>query len=257
MSLSVLVADDEPLARAMVAALVRSDQDVGTVFESGDAPTARQIIAEQGVDIAFLDVEMPGMTGLQIASDLPLERPVVVFVTAFGQYAPSAFEVRAVDYVLKPFSDARLLEALDRAKQRAADRRARGPEAPDAAGQAAVNRPPESGYLQRLAVKEGDRAVVLKAADLLWFEAQDYYARVHARTGRHLVRVTLLSLEARLDPKQFLRVHRAAIVNIDEVREIIDGGAMQVVLSDGTRVPVSRARRRKVEAVLAPRLRQS
>ena len=223
-TLSVLVADDEPLARAMVAAIVREDPEIARVIECGDAEVARQIITEQRVDIAFLDVEMPGMTGLDVASELPPEQPVVVFVTAFGQYATGAFDVHAADYVLKPFSDARLTEALARAKRRVREARAHGVQA-DAKPQAQQpGQPTEGAYLQRIAIKDGERAIIIKVADILWVEAQDYYARVHARTGRHLVRVTLLSLEARLDPRQFLRVHRAAIVNVEEVREVSDRG---------------------------------
>jgi len=255
---SVLVADDEPLARAMVASLIREDPEVRDVIECDDAVAASRAIAARQIDIAFLDVEMPGMNGLQMAAGLAYEQPVLVFVTAFGQYAAGAFDVHAVDYVLKPFSDNRLIEALGRAKRRVLDRRARGGEAPPEHNATVGARvADEPGFLQRIAIKEGERAVIIKTSDVLWIEAQDYYARVHARTGRHLVRATLLSLEAKLDPRRFLRVHRAAIVNVDEVREVGDRGGMHVMLSNGTRIPVSRARRRRVESVLTPRLRST
>jgi len=151
-----------------------------------------------------------------------------------------------------------LIEALGRAKQRVLDRRARGRGTPPEQGPAVGARDAdEPGFLQRIAFKDGERAVIIKTSDILWIEAQDYYARVHARTGRHLVRATLLSLETRLDPRRFLRVHRAAIVNAEEVREVGDRGGMHVVLSNGARIPVSRARRRKVASVLTPRLRST
>jgi two-component system, LytTR family, response regulator len=258
----VLVADDEPLARAMVTALLQSDEEVESVIECGDANTARDMIARQRPDIVFLDVEMPEATGLDIAGDLGEDGPVIVFVTAFSRYATDAFEVSASDYVLKPFSDQRFADALQRAKRRVRERRmgelasrlatlslefrATGDE---------LSKSPEEGYLKRLAFKHEDRTIVLKTAEVVWIEAEDYYVRIHAKGGRHLVRTSLASLEARLDPRNFLRVHRAAIVNVDEVREIQDKGALSVILTDGTQVPVSRSRRSAVESALAPRLR--
>src|SRR4026209_2533425 len=119
----VLVAEDEPLARSMVAGLLTRDGDVEGVVECGDARDARDALARQQIDIAFLDIEMPGATGLELAEGTTAKGPVIVFVTAFSQYAPSAFDVQAVDYVLKPFSDERFAEALERAKTRVRERR--------------------------------------------------------------------------------------------------------------------------------------
>jgi two-component system, LytTR family, response regulator len=258
----VLVADDEPLARAMVTALVQSDEEVESVIECGDASTAREMIARQRPDIVFLDIEMPEATGLDIAGDLGEDGPVIVFVTAFSRYATDAFEVSASDYVLKPFSDQRFADALQRAKRRVRERRMGELASRLAtlslecrAADDELSKSPEEGYLKRLAFKHEDRTIVLKTSDVVWIEAEDYYVRIHARRGRHLVRTSLASLEARLDPRNFLRVHRAAIVNVDEVREIQDKGALSVILTDGRQVPVSRSRRSAVEAALAPRLR--
>lgn len=235
----VLVADDEPLARSMVAGLLREDPEVGEIVECGDGAAAAQAIGEQAVDIAFLDVEMPEIDGLEVASRLSAGYPAVVFVTAFSEYAAQAFDVRAVDYVVKPFSDARFREAVARAKERVAERRARtGPPTE------------EAPYLDRLVARDAGRLIVIPTAQIVWIEAQDYYVRIHSARGRHMLRATLASLGSRLDPARFMRVHRAAIVNLSWVRSVEDAGG-QLTLSTGETIPVSRARRREVEAALA------
>jgi two-component system LytT family response regulator len=261
----ILVADDEPLARSMVAALLRDDDEVADVIECGDAKAARALIAEHRPDIVFLDIEMPEVTGLDLAEDLSDDGPVVVFVTAFSRYATDAFAVDASDYVLKPFTDDRFAEALQRAKRRVRERRL-GELANQLASLSSELRPVEcelskscesadSVYVKRLAFKHNDRAIVLKTSEILWIEAEDYYVRVHSKQGRHLVRASLASLEERLDPQSFLRVHRGALVNVEEVRELQDAGALSLLLSDGTTVPVSRSRKSAVESALVPRLR--
>ena len=258
----VLVADDEPLARSMVASLVRDDEEVDSVIECGDAKAARALIAQHRPDIVFLDIEMPEVTGLDLAEDLSDEGPVIVFVTAFSRYATDAFEVEASDYVLKPFTDERFSDALQRAKRRVRERRL-GELASQLAtlsselrpGDGELSKSAESGYLKRLAFKHNDRTIVLKVSEIVWIEAEDYYVRVHSKPGCHLVRASLASLEERLDPQSFIRVHRAALVNVDEVRELQDAGALSLVLSDGTTVLVSRSRKSSVESVLVPRLR--
>jgi len=260
-----LVVEDEPLAREMVAALLRADPDIESVLECGDAASARESIARLRPDIAFLDVELPGATGLQVAGGLDPRGPVVVFITAFSNYATQAFDVSAVDYVLKPFSDRRFAEAVERAKRRVRERRL-GELAtqvasisaelhPDVADAAVAPPGPAAAYLERLAFKDGDRSVLVKATDIVWIEAEDYYVLIHARQGRHLVRTSLASLEQRLDPHRFRRVHRTAIVNLDEVRTITDHGSLRLTLSDGSDVAVSRSRRGEIEHLLRPRLR--
>lgn len=259
----VLVADDEPLARSMMTTLLQDDAEVESVIECGDATAIRETISRQHPDIVFLDIEMPETTGLEIADDLTEDGPVIVFITAFSRYAAQAFEVSAIDYVLKPFSDQRFAEALQRAKRRVRQRRL-GELARQVATISAELKPDpgelsktaETGYLRRLTFRQDDRAIVLKTVEIVWIEAEDYYVRIHSKRGRHLVRASLASLEERLDPREFLRVHRAAIVNVDEVREVHDKGALSVVLSDGTEVPVSRSRKSRVESTLLPRFRQ-
>ena len=259
MRFRVLVAEDEPLARSMVATLLKRDTEIETVIECGDARGAHETMSCQPIDIAFLDIEMPGASGLDLAGRAGPNGPAIVFVTAFSHYAPAAFDVQAIDYVLKPFSDERFFEALERAKTRVRQRRL-GELASQLASVSVELRPPQEGaaappYLTRITVRDGDRSVVVNTSDVVWIEAEDYYVLIHANRGRHMVRATLASLEARLDPKVFVRVHRAAIVNIGEVREVRDDGGLTILLSNGSQVPVSRSRRRHVEPLLLPRVR--
>jgi two-component system LytT family response regulator len=258
MQFTVLVAEDEPLARAMLVTLLKRDADIAAVVECVDAHETRAEHERRNIDIAFLDVEMPGATGLDIANGLTSGAPAIVFVTAFSRYALPAFDVAAVDYVLKPFSDERLFSALERAKKRVRERRL-GELASELASGSPGSRAatPPGEYLTRLPYRDNDRSLFIKTGDIVLIEAEDYYVRVHAKSGRHMLRVTLTHLEERLDPKAFLRVHRTAIVNIDEVVEVRDEGGLVLLLSSGARVPVSRSRRRDVEAILRPRLRQT
>jgi two-component system LytT family response regulator len=257
----ILVVDDEPLALAMVAALLKEDAEVSLVTECGDPRLVSELIVKHQPHILFLDIEMPAIDGLQLARTIDEAGPVIVFLTAFSHYAARAFDVSAVDYVLKPFSDQRLLEALERAKRRVRERRL-GELASQVASLSAELTPEKESraaapapYLQRLTFKTGDRSVVLKSSEIVWVEAEDYYVLVHSKRGRHLVRIPLASLEEQLDPHSFVRVHRAAIVNLDEIQEIDQTDGTWLALSDGSRVPVSRARKRRVEELVGPRLR--
>jgi two-component system LytT family response regulator len=254
----VLVVDDEPLARAMAGVIVKADPDVASVVECGDARLVPDLLAEHRPHILLLDVEMPEVSGIRLAELVDDAGPAIVFVTAFSQYATRAFEVSAIDYVLKPYSDERLREAIERAKRRVRERRLGelAHELPSLSGDL-LDRPagpaPGRTFLQRLAFKVGNRSVMLKASEILWIEAEDYYVLIHTSRGRHLVRVSMASLEAALDPKVFVRAHRAAIVNLEAVQELAtrDGSCLRLV--DGSRVPVSRSRRRQVEAAIGAR----
>jgi two-component system LytT family response regulator len=259
MKFTVLVAEDEPLARAMLVSLLKRDADIETLIDCGDAQETRAALGRQPIHIAFLDIEMPGATGLEIASGLAAGGPAIVFVTAYSRYALPAFDVAAVDYVLKPFSDERLAAALTRAKARVRERRL-GELASQIASVSAElkgTEPTPRPYLTRLPYRDSHRSLFINTSDIVLIEAEDYYVRVHSKSGRHMLRVTLSHLEERLDPKTFLRVHRTAIVNVGEVVELRDEERLVLLLSNGVRVPVSRSRRREVEAVLRPRLRPS
>ena len=245
----VVVVDDEPLARETAAALLRRDGEVQTIAECGDGLEAQQVIARERPDIVFLDVEMPGQDGLQLADAIQRGGPVIVFTTAFSQYAVDAFDLAATDYLLKPFTDERFMEALARAKQRVVERRLGAAAAAEV--ESLVREPPN--YLEQLTIKHGHRAVVLGSADVRWIEAEDYYAMIHSTRGSYLIRASLASLEQQLDPRSFVRVHRAAIVNLDHVRGTADRDGLSLLLTDGTSVGVSRARRPQVESRIANR----
>jgi two-component system, LytTR family, response regulator len=252
-----LVVEDEPLARRMVAELLRRDPEIEHVSECASAAEARALLSRERLDMAFLDIEMPGSSGLELAGALAPGGPVVVFVTAFGRYATEAFDVLAVDYVLKPFSDERFATAVGRAKTRVRERRLAelatqlATVSEELKPAAPAERPT---YLTRLSFRQDDHSVIVNVADVVWIEAEDYYVLVHTRQGRHMVRASLASFEERLDPERFVRVHRAAIVSVQDVREVHDAGGLLLVLSDGSHVPVSRARRRQVEPLMVPRL---
>ena len=254
----VVVVDDEPLAREAAVGLLRKDAEVRSVSECGDGTRAVELIARERPDIVFLDIEMPGQDGLQIAETIQAGGPVVIFTTAFSRYATDAFDVAAADYVLKPFSDARFLEALVRAKRRVLERRlgelahqmasvVAEIQQDDVLDASACERPQ---YLERLSLKQGGRTVIIRSEEVRWIEAEDYCVMVHSTHGKHLIRASLASLELRLDPRTFVRVHRAAIVNVNHVREMSSRDGTSLTLSDGTHVPVSRSRRQQVEAAL-------
>jgi len=257
------VVDDEPMARRSIRILLEADPEIEVVGESGSGPEAVQLLHAVPVDLVFLDVQMPGMSGFEVLRALdPGDMPVIVFVTAHDEYAIQAFDAAAVDYLLKPFDNGRFAAALDRAKQRlrqAGDSRVLrsitellgGSDSPvpeDDPGQISDR----GRHLERLMVREDGRLLVLRTELIDWLEAADYYVRVHVGPRVHLVRETLSSLESRLDPRVFVRIHRSTMVNLDRVRELQPyfQGAYVVILVDGTRLRLSRARRARVEALL-------
>jgi two-component system LytT family response regulator len=244
-----LIVDDEPLARDTLRALLRRDGSVVVAGECGSGEAAVEAIRRERPDIVFLDVQMPDLDGFAVLERVAGDHlPVVVFVTAYDRYAVRAFDVHAVDYLLKPFDDERFFRALRRAK------RSLGGEGLPGRGRALLQlleersgTPPVAGRrpLRRLVVRSGSGLVFLRPEDVDWIEAADYYVQLHVGARVHLLREPLHSLEARLDPAEFVRVHRSAIVNLDRVREVRaePGGRSVVVLADGTHLKLSRRRR--------------
>jgi two-component system LytT family response regulator len=260
----VLVVDDEPLARAGVCELLSRDAELDVVGEAANGEEAVAAITELKPDLVMLDVQMPGMTGFEVIRTIGPERmPAVVFTTAYDQFAVRAFEVNAVDYLLKPFDDERFAITIARAKK--AVRHAHAGELSrrlvellektDSPAKPALA-PAPSPFSDRLVVKSGGRVVFLRTDEIDWVEAADYYVKLHSAGKTHLLRETMNALEDRLDPNKFFRVHRSAIVNLDRVRELQPyfRGEHVVILNDGTKLKLSRGRRAKLEQLLQQNL---
>jgi two-component system, LytTR family, response regulator len=267
----VVVVDDEATARAGVADLVTTDPDFEVVAMCANGLDAVEAILELTPDLVLLDVQMPRMDGFEVVRRVgPQRMPLVVFVTAYDQFALKAFEVFALDYVLKPFEDDRFHAALARAKSvlRNAEAGRFGQRLLDLINQTAPVIPrkseadsvPPTGSatppLTRLVVKNDGRVTLLRVDDVDWIEAADYCVRVHTGGKTHTIRDSMSSLETRLDASKFFRTHRSAIVNLDRIHEIQPSfrGEHVVILNDRTKLPLSRARRRQLETLLQHRL---
>jgi two-component system LytT family response regulator len=243
-----LIVDDEPLGRQRLRTLLKEDPDVSIVGECEDGAQALAALKRAPCDLAFLDIQMPGLDGLGLARAVGPERmPAVVFVTAHDRYAVDAFELRAVDYLLKPFDRARFECSLRWAKDHV--RRARPPEDAPAAPRGDAGRAPP---LQYLTVRETGRFVLLRVEQVDWIEAAGNYLRLHVGRATHLLRETLSNLERRLDPTRFLRIHRSTIVNVERVREFqpLFHGEYAVILRDGEALTLSRNYRPRLSAFL-------
>jgi len=246
-----LVADDEAMARDTLRRLLAADPEVELVGECASGAETATAIRRQAPDLVFLDVQMPEGTGLEVAAALTgAAAPRVVFVTAFAEHALPAFDLCAVDYLLKPFDDERFGRALERAKRAVREREALdltrrlGSLAGAGTGLAAP--------LQRIAVREGGEVRLVPVEEIDWIGAQDYYAELHAGAHSYLLREPLRSLEERLDPRLFARIHRSAIVNVTRVRalEPATHGEWNLVLLDGSRLRLSRSHRGALGALL-------
>jgi two-component system LytT family response regulator len=230
----VLIADDEPLARERIRELLGQRDDVAVVGEARDGEEAVRMISDAAPDLLLLDVQMPALDGFEVLASLePEQTPAVVFITAFDEYAVRAFEVRALDYLVKPFHRARFHEAVDRAIAKPRDL--------DAIREllAEVRRP----WLTRFVVRSADEIYFVKAADVLWIESAGNYVKLHADGKEHIVRTSLRELEQRLDPALFVRVHRSAVVNLDFIKKLEPyfHGEFVITLKDGSRLTSSRS----------------
>jgi two-component system LytT family response regulator len=254
MKIKTLIVDDEPLARQRIRLLLEAEPDFELLGECADGPAALEVIQRDGPDLLFLDVQMPVMDGFALLAAIPPERlPVVIFVTAFNQHALKAFDVSALDYLLKPFKPARFHEAVERARQRLAAKNHNG-----AAIKELLERlergPGAKSYLARLQIKMPDKIIFLKTTQVECLESAGNYVVVQAGNGTHLLRETLNVLERRLDPVKFLRISRSAIVNLDFIKELQpqSRGNHLVVLQNGKRITMT-CGLRKVEQVLGVR----
>lgn len=243
-TLDVLVADDEPLARRTVRRLLARDPQVREVREASDGHDTVRKILERRPDIVFLDVQMPGMDGFEVVAEIGIRHmPPIVFATAHDQHALRAFEISAVDFLLKPFSDSRFQEALQRAKRLVVSATASPAEQlAKLVRYLQENRPADNPVSDRIVLKSAGESVILRPDDIYWLEAQGDYIRVHARERSHLVRETMNSMERRLDASLFVRIHRSAIVNLRQVKRIspLMFGDHAIWLENGRELRVSR-----------------
>jgi two-component system LytT family response regulator len=237
-NIRALIVDDEPLARSNLSVLLRLDPDIEIAGECGSGMEALSEIRSARPDLVFLDVQMPECDGFDVlemlGADVP---PAIIFVTAYDQYALRAFEAGALDYLLKPFDNARFNLALHRAKERIRNGKA------------------SSGKRDRLAIKSAGQVSFIKISEIDWIEAADYYASLHVGTKTHLVRRSMSELEQELDPIIFCRIHRSTIVNLDRVRSLRlnQDGEYEVLLDNGTHLRLSRRYRNQLQSRLGVR----
>ena len=244
-----IVVDDEDLARLVLRELLQSHPEVEIVAECANGFEAVKAVAEHKPELMFLDIQMPKLSGFDVLELLDRgARPAVIFATAYDQYAMRAFEVHAVDYLLKPVGRERFEAALARAINSLPQK------LPPAEELAAAARPPQQ-FLERLVVKDGTKVVLIPVAKLDYVEAQDDYVALATHGTKHLKQQTIASLEAALDPERFVRIHRSYIVNFERVARIEPYGkdSRLAILADGTRLPVSRAGYTRLKALLGDR----
>jgi two-component system, LytTR family, response regulator len=244
----VLVADDEPLARERLTTLLSSEPDVEVVAQARDGEDAVTAIHDHSPDLVFLDVQMPQMNGFDVIEAVGTDKmPLVIFVTAYDQHALKAFQVRALDYLLKPFDRERFTDALQRArKQIERDETGDLGRRLLALVKDLRRDQPRS---DRLVVKSGGRLFFLRTDEIDWVEAAGNYVRLHVGTASHLLRETMNAIEGRLDPEKFFRIHRSRIVNMERIQELQPwlNGEYAVLLRTGTRLTLSRGYREKLQ----------
>lgn len=247
--LRTVIVDDEPHARAKLRRFLEADGRTELAGEAGDGIQALEVLEQTRPDLLFLDIQMPELDGFGVLAELdPSVNPRVVFVTAHDQHALRAFEVRALDYLLKPVDQERFSEAVDRAME--AHRTGISPDSRSVL----TELPTERRLLTRFLVRSRSRMVLVPAARVDWIGAAGNYVELHCSRETHLVRGTLQELEGRLDPERFVRVHRSTIVNLERVKEIHpwSHGDLLLLLDDGTELRLSRRYRDRLEGVFGP-----
>ena len=248
MKLRTLVVDDEAVARRRIRRLLDRERDVVVIGECSNGSEALDAIRQEAPDLVFLDVQRPELDGFEMIARLPENRlPCIIFVTAYDRYAMRAFDVHAIDYLLKPFPASRFQLALERARERIRTQQADGGLARLIAS---IRERPQ--HLSRISVKTGGRIVLVDLASVDWLEAADNYVRLHCGNREYAVRETLGALERQLDPECFIRIHRSVMVRIDRIREFHPAthGDMDVVLRDGTQLTLSRTWRARAKHLI-------
>jgi len=248
----VVIVDDEPIAREGIRTQLATEPAVEIVAECGDGLEAVETIRELSPDLLFLDVQMPGMSGFEVMQTVGLDAvPAVIFVTAYDKYALQAFDVNAVDYLLKPFDAERFQKAFQRALTQI--QRTTAATINDNLRALLETIKPGTRHLERLVVKSKGRIFFLPVAEIDWIESADNYVSLHAGRETHLIRETLTSLENKLNPEEFLRIRHSAIVNVKRIRELrpLFKGEYEIVLQNGTKLTSSRRYRQRIEELLS------
>jgi len=244
MKLRVLLVDDEPLGRDRLRGLLATEPDIEVIGECGDGPSSVAAVRKLKPDVLFLDIQMPGMDGFDVLNALGTKKlPAVVFVTAYDEHALRAFDARALDYLLKPASRARLRQALERVRAQSASTHGGEPDA--ALRDLLASRP------RRIAVRTGERILYVSVEEIDWVEAAGNYVILHAGSQNHILRETLGGLENELPPDIFLRLSRSAIVNLRRVKEIqaVAPGEHVAILLSSQRLPITRSLREVEERI--------
>ena len=248
-----MIADDEPLARERLKLLLAPHADIELVAECRNGNEVVNALKASRVDLLFLDIQMPGKDGFEVIQEIgQANMPATVFVTAHNEHAVEAFEVHALDYLVKPIEGKRLTETLARVKKTVTSEKAfAAREEISSAVEALRSAKVQSASVQRFFAKNGNASSVISVNDIEWIEAADYYVCLHVGGKKHLLRERIRALEAKLDTSKFIRVHRSAIVNIDHVREIHRDGRSEgwVLLSTGTRVRLNKSGWRRLAAL--------
>lgn len=256
-----LIVDDEPLAREGIAVLLQKDPVISVVGECKNGQEALKMLSHRDIDLLFIDIQMPGMSGFDVLAQVPHDRmPAVIFVTAYDEYALRAFKVHALDYLLKPYTDKEFFSALHRAKQYIqlksleplTDKLAALLHDHDVRQAQGKKSAPSAEYINHIAVQSRERITPLNVEDIDWIEAADDYLQLHQGPKSHLVRDTLTNLEAKLDPEKFVRIHRSIIVRINAIKELrpFFGGDAVVILHSGTELKLGRTYRQKIKKLM-------
>jgi len=248
MTIRTVIVDDEPPARAKIRSFLEPENDVEVIAECGDGPEAVAVIRRQTPDLLFLDIEMPGLDGLEVIEEVGAAKmPVTVFVTAFDRYAVKAFEKHAVDYLLKPFDRERFRRTLIQVRDQLG--RSENQQLNHQLQTLLDSLKGKQEFTDRLTVKSPRGMTFLRTEEIDWVDAAGNYVRLNAEGNAYLMRETMSSLEKRLDPARFLRIHRSTIVNIERIREIrpLQHGEHLVILDSGQRLTLSRSYRSKLD----------
>jgi len=246
-SLQVLIVDDEKLSRHRLRRLLSEDAELEIAGECATGHDCLQFLATHSPDLVFLDVQMPGMDGFGVIDAIGPERmPCTIFVTAYDQFALRAFEVHALDYLLKPFDEKRLAESVRRAKRQILHRE--GETDRERLRNILQAMQTSTRYRDRLAVKQGENLMILRADQVDWIQAADNYVNLHCGHETHALRGTMNSLQQTLDPAKFIRIHRSAIVNLDRVKALQPWfrGDYRVVLTTGVQLTLSKSYRQSL-----------